>query len=679
MTRSAASGGRWADRLRQRLGSIPLFARILRWKTHVNDTLNRQEHVIADLQATVARVEAALWREVRGRDTVPFVTSLLADNTHSHIFDLDGRLAFARRGATARIVRIPLSDPRHWLVTCSAGDIAVAISRGDVRSLQSAHLLPDGTLSSWRQEPELMHLIESLPDTFATALEWFEQGRIPMQRLPAAQRYEHVMALVGKSPDLLDFCAQAHALAVTDVIAPEAALPPPFDRPEALPPLTVPAEPRLNSVVFLGHSYYHFSTLAAALRKRGWNAVSVSTYDPGAEASQFYVAEDISLFDPDPELRRRKIGQFLKEIPEKFGALHFYGMNYASLFQANYEHGPGRTTIPWDFLELRRHRTLIGYAPSGCMDGGRQSSIRRISQNVCGRCVWELQPATCSDERSGAWARTLEEICDWVGLEGDWAVDERCGPKFVRGPVTTALDPETWSPDIAVPKRYTVKKKGEILVYHAVGNMKIRRVGDRDIKGSGAVERAIAKLQTEGQPLKLYFATDLHISEVPYVKVQADIVIDQLNYGRLGANAREALMLGRPLITRLMPEQQAPLPPLRSVGEAPALDATEATVEQALRDLVRDPESRARMGAQSRTFALKWFAADACARRFEMVIDRVRVGLPAESDELYPQPEPKSLSEPRRLSTGGGKVSCVRIVSPMHNPHSAPESCDGST
>ena len=36
--------------------------------------------------------------------------------------------------------------------------------------------------------------------------------------------------------------------------------------------------------------------------------------------------------------------------------------------------------------------------------------------------------------------------------------------------------------------------------------------------------------------------------DVRFIQVQADIVVDQLNYGRYGAQAREGMMLGRPTV-----------------------------------------------------------------------------------------------------------------------------------
>ena len=293
--------------------------------------------------------------------------------------------------------------------------------------------------------------------------------------------------------------------------------------------------------------------------------------------------------------------------------------------------------LPWDFLELRRHRVLIGFMPSGCLDGGLQSSIRDLSDNVCGRCVWELRPDVCNDSKNGVWNRYLSPLCDWVGLEGDYATPERVGRNTVCGPVASALDPIRWSPDLAVPAGRRIERQpGEVLVYHGVANYGLRRAEGRDIKGSGAVFAAVERLQNEGLPVRLIFASDIPSTEVRYVQVQADIVLDQLNYGRYGATAREAMMLGKPTICRLTPRQADGVEPLRALIDAPIVTATEGTVHDVLRGLVIDPQARAELGRRSRDFAIAWHGRDACAARYEAVIDRLHRGLPADDDSLYP-------------------------------------------
>lgn len=95
-------------------------------------------------------------------------------------------------------------------------------------------------------------------------------------------------------------------------------------------------------------------------------------------------------------------------------------------------------------------------------------------------------------------------------------------------------------------------------------------------------------------------------------------------------------MLGRPTICHLNASQAPSLPRLRPLEDVPMLDAGEGTIVEVLRSLLVAPELRLELGKNARDFAVAWHGADACATRYEKVIDRLRAGLPAESPDLYP-------------------------------------------
>lgn len=472
-------------------------------------------------------------------------------------------------------------------------------------------------------------LLAAINRTPLEAAAWLALHQPPKSEDPKARSdYFSTLSSLVKDLSLLDFNARADAQ--------QHGAQPPFDAPETLPRLTY-AEPRKNSALFLHNHYYHFNNLGDGLRRRDWDVVTVSLAAPDSAQQQFFHGEDVNLFHPDPAEMQRRVRSFFASVPERYGALHFGGMGYPSFFGELTENREDPRIVPWDFLELRRHRTLIGYSPSGCMDGALQSSIRDLTGGLCGRCVWELRPDVCSDARSQAWNRKLDLICDWVGLEWDYATPERIGPKTVYGPVVTALDPERWHPAIEIPEEMQLERQpGELLIYHAVGNYVTRRSGDRDIKGTGAILAAIEQLKAEGLPIRLIFAHDVPSTQVRFLQVQADIVVDQLNYGRYGANAREAMMLGRPTICHLDASQSSQLPQLRPIADVPMLDASESTIVAALRSLLHAPERRLQLGAEARAFAVAWHGADACAERYARVIERLRAGLPPESPDLYP-------------------------------------------
>jgi hypothetical protein len=474
-------------------------------------------------------------------------------------------------------------------------------------------------------------LLEAIATMPLDAMAWLEQHRPPGHAAapPTTPDYFARLSAIVEDIDRLDFRARA-ARSRGPIESP------PFDQPKTLPRLNF-AEPRQKSALLLHNPYYHFNCLSAGLRRRGWDTLTVSLQAPDSPDRQFLHGEDLNLFDPDPAVMMRRTREFFSTIPERFGSLHFYGQGYATFFGQYVENNADPHTVPWDFLELRRHRLIIGYMPSGCMDGGLQSSIKELADGLCERCVWELRPDICSDARSLAWNRKLALLCDWVGLECDHATPERISRKTVYGPVVTTLDPERWRPGLSVPDDLRIESvPGEILIYHAVGNYAARRRGDRDIKGTGAVTAAVEELKAEGFPVRLVFAHDIPSSRVRFVQTQADIVVDQLNYGRYGANAREAMMLGKPTICRLRPTQASPLPPLRPIQEVPMVDADETSVVDKLRSLVLNADERRRLGDEARKFALAWHGEDACAERYERVTDRVRAGLPADSPDLYP-------------------------------------------
>jgi hypothetical protein len=280
---------------------------------------------------------------------------------------------------------------------------------------------------------------------------------------------------------------------------------------------------------------------------------------------------------------------------------------------------------------------VIGYMPTGCLDGGRQSDIRRITNGLCRSCVWENRPDVCSDAKAQGWADRLEAVCDWVGLECDWAVGRRTGAKYVRGPVVTALDSSAWLPGLRIPKEMRIpRKEEEVLIYHAVGNTDLRRRAKRDIKGTGAVLAAVETLQKEGLPVRLVFFSEVPSTKIKYYQTQADIVVDQLRYGRYGANARECMMLGLPVVGWIDGRQEDRDDVHRALEECPIVRANVDTVTDVLRDLVQDRRGRQRLGADSRKFAVRWHGDEACAERYEKVIDRIRQGLHPDSPDLYP-------------------------------------------
>lgn len=625
----------------QLAASLQALARLEELARAQQDSIEEQQRTLAEIQARqavasglcAARFAARLRLSGEAGARLAGVRRVLAARRESDL------IVLPVEGQEAGPVNLAGHAPRNLIEGVLAGELHKAVILGGGSGRGTAL-----TGGEW--------LISAILDAPAEALAWLdakqpERAARSLHLAPVTPNYFKRLREIAEDLPRLDF----YALGST---GPEGGAPQPFDIPASLPRYA-PAEPRRRSAVFLHNNYYHFNVLAAGLKQRGWDTMTVSLESPDSPQQQFYHGQDVNLYDPDPAVMADQVRAFFRGVPERFGSLHFYSMGQPSFFPAHFENGSDPERIPWDFLELRRHGIVIGYMPSGCLDGGAQSSIKALS-GVCRRCVWELRPDVCNDAKSLAWNRKLAALCDWVGIECDYATPERVSDRTVYGPVVTTLDPDRWHPELEVPDDMRLARQPEdILIYHAVGNYALRRQAGRDIKGTGAVLQAVERLKGEGLPVQLIFAHDVPSTRVRFLQVQADIVVDQLNYGRYGANSREALMLGKPTICHLNPAQAPAAPPLRPILEAPLISAEEDSVYTILRDLVLDRDRRTAIGRKSREFALAWHGQEACAARYERVIDRIRAGLPADAPELYP-PGPVD-ADPRRAELAPGALA----------------------
>lgn len=382
-----------------------------------------------------------------------------------------------------------------------------------------------------------------------------------------------------------------------------------------------------RSVVFLNHSYYHHYYLARALRKRGWNAISIVSEDPSSSSSNFYHGEDVSIWDADHTILRKRCYSLMRYVEENARMLFWHNETCSSIFHECYQ-SAGRDRTPWDLIYLKHRGVKLGVSMSGCLTGTGQTEFNEYTGGVCDNCVWQNNSEVCSDPKNLAIGKMYETLADLYAIEGDWVVNRsRKTDRAYREPLTFCLDHELWHPDIEVPEEMKFEKKdGEILIFHAVGNYASRDDNGRNIKGTPAVLDAVDRLKAEGYPVKLVFVHDVHSKDMKYYQVQADIVVDQIIYGRYGAASRESMMLGKPTITKLVREQPLEVGPSQSLEECPLIDANTETVYDVLKRLVLDPEERERIGRASREYAIKWHSADACAARFERVYDRILSG-----------------------------------------------------
>jgi glycosyltransferase involved in cell wall biosynthesis len=375
-----------------------------------------------------------------------------------------------------------------------------------------------------------------------------------------------------------------------------------------------------RSVLFSGQAYYNSWYLSRALRERGWRA-DVLNWDLDDASQIYYHGEDYRFAEETP--RYRQLWFYLLAL-WRYDVFHFSNarsISFGSGIKGCFETFSGPAA---EIYLLKKIGKKIVYSNNGCLDGVSQSSFRRWGpEPVCDICPWRDVPAVCSDERNLEWGRFRNSVVDYQCLLGGNRVDFNDDPSVHEVPEFYCLDPEVWRPDLEVPPAFRLSfPPGTVRLYHAVGNFDSRTDATGvNIKSTHVYQSLVCKLKSERLPVEMMFFSKVPNRDLRFYQVQADIFLDMLTYGFFGATAREAMMLGKPVICFLRPEwlesMRHEIP--EYVDELPVLSATPKTVETALRELVADPRKRAEIGARGRRFALKWHSSTAASRRFDEI------------------------------------------------------------
>lgn len=393
-------------------------------------------------------------------------------------------------------------------------------------------------------------------------------------------------------------------------------------------------------VLYAGQSYYNTWYLSRALRARGWQA-DVLNWDANPADAGFYHGEDYRLTYGSRFDAPKHLAFFLLAAPH-YDVFHFSNPN-GIRFGTVLHDAVARRLWPGAEIELlRRLGKKIVYTNTGCLDGVSQSSFAAWGDRpVCEDCQWRDRPDVCSDERNLAWGEFRNSVTDFQVLLGGNRTDFNVGPSIHEVPEFYCLDPEFWRPGLPIPDRFRLPIGSEtVKIYHAVGNAALRSRGEamRNIKSTHIYMPLIEELKRDGYDVALTFFHDVPNRDVRYYQAQSDIVVEMLTYGWFGAGAREAMMLGKPVVCYLRPEwlrqMRTEIPDY--VDELPVVSATPETVREVLIDLIENPSKRQEIGRRSREFALKWHSGEAGARRFDAIYSDLIAGTGAELSHRDP-------------------------------------------
>lgn len=385
-----------------------------------------------------------------------------------------------------------------------------------------------------------------------------------------------------------------------------------------------------KSVLYVGQAYYNAWYLSRGIRERGWTA-DVLNWDANPATQIYYHGEDFKFDYSDPSDIYHHLTFYLRALL-KYDVFHFsnaHGIVFGFQLHAWFKERFGEF---YEISLLRKLGKKVVYSNNGCLDGVSQTSFSKWGpSSVCAICRWKTEPSVCSDERNLSWGAFRNSIADFQCLLGGNRVDFNDAPTVHEVPEFYCLDKDFWRPDLVIPEEFRLPPTDTetVWLYHAVGNRSDRTTNDGvNIKSSHVYLPLVKKLVAEGLNLKLLEPTGVPNREVRFIQAQADIFLDMLTFGWFGANAREAMMLGKPVICFIRPDW---LESLRKeipeyADELPVISATPETIESVLRALIANPEKRREIGERSRAFAVKWHSKEVAARRFDQIYSRLLSG-----------------------------------------------------
>lgn len=397
-------------------------------------------------------------------------------------------------------------------------------------------------------------------------------------------------------------------------------------------------------VLYCGQCYYNPWYLSRSLRRLGWRA-DVYNWDENILNQIYYHGEDYKI-GRDIDLTEESSLEFYINSIYRYDVFHFsnaHGLSFGQYVSSAFLREIGEHE---EVRLLKSIGKIIVYSTNGCLDGVSQTAFSSWgAESVCSMCKWQNSPAVCSDEKNLTWGAYRNSVADYICLSGENRVDFNINPNVHEVPEFYCLDPNIWHPDIDIPDNYMLPSlPGGVRLYHAVGNRTERTRKDGvNIKSSHVYVPLVDKLKSEGLDVELIEPVGVPNKEVRFLQVQSDIFLDMLTVGWFGANAREAMMLGKPVICFLRPEW---LESLRReipdyANELPVISATPETVEFILRELIDNPEKRKAVGEQGRQFSLKWHSGDSAAKHFDYVYSQLILGNPIcriDRDNLHNQP-----------------------------------------
>lgn len=206
------------------------------------------------------------------------------------------------------------------------------------------------------------------------------------------------------------------------------------------------------------------------------------------------------------------------------------------------------------------------------------------------------------------WTKHADHIiagCDWVDYLYYW--DTLTLSHF-------CMDTELWQPVVPQPGQEADRP---LRIVHAPNH--------RAVKGTEFFMRAVEELQQEGLPVELVVIEKMPNEQLREEMRRADVIADQLLMGWYAVFAVEGMALGKPVISYVRDDFKDLYVSagLLAVDELPLINASPATVKEAIRQLVAQRAQLAEIGRRSREFVLKHHSIEKLGRLFGDINRRI--------------------------------------------------------
>jgi len=156
----------------------------------------------------------------------------------------------------------------------------------------------------------------------------------------------------------------------------------------------------------------------------------------------------------------------------------------------------------------------------------------------------------------------------------------------------------------------------------------------RATKGSDLVLAGLDRLRADGVEFDLDLIENLTNTEAIARMGRADIVVEKLLGGDAGVSSLETMALGRVAVARIRDQVRAQHPAM------PVVSADPETFVDVMRDLLGDPDRRARLGEQGRAYVEQEHSPAVIGRQLEkLYTSKPRRGIPAYPDWTVPPKE----------------------------------------